>query len=91
MHKIFILDILCVIWVSNSSKPLISRVKKTTYWRASMDKKIELKIDKDDDSITLQDVVNKIQEIQEANPDLDVFFDGDEFAVCSRPKKGGSK
>ncbi len=56
-----------------------------------MEKKIELKIDKNDDSITLSDVVNKIQEIQEKNPDLDVFFDGDEFAVCSRPKKGGSK
>ena len=56
-----------------------------------MDKKIILKIDRNDDSITLQDVVNKIQEIQNANPDLDVFFDGDEFAVCSRPKKGGSK
>ena len=56
-----------------------------------MDKKIIMKIDKNDDSITLQDVVDKIQEIQEANPDLDVFFDGDEFAVCSRPKKGGSK
>jgi hypothetical protein len=60
-----------------------------------MDKKIILKIDRNDDSITLQDVVDKIQEIQDANPDLDVFFDGffdgDEFAVCSRPKKGGSK
>jgi hypothetical protein len=60
-------------------------------WRAEMEKKIILKIDKNDDSITLQDVVNKIQEIQDENPDLDVFFDGDEFAVCSRPKKGGSK
>ncbi len=56
-----------------------------------MDKKIILKIDRNDDSITLQDVIDKIQEIQDANPDLDVFFDGDEFAVCSRPKKGGSK
>ncbi len=56
-----------------------------------MDKKIELKIDKNDDSITLQDVINTIQKIQDENPDLDVFFDGDEFAVCSRPKKGGSK
>ena len=51
-----------------------------------MDKKIELKIERDDTSITLQEVIDKIQEIQRANPDLDVFFDGDEFAVCSRPK-----
>jgi hypothetical protein len=91
LHKIFILDIACIIPISNSGKILLARNKKTVYWRASMDKKIELKIDKDDDSITLSDVVNKIQEIQEKNPDLDVFFDGDEFAVCSRPKKGGSK
>jgi hypothetical protein len=64
---------------------------KRSRWRASMSKKIELKIDRNDDSITLQDVVDKIQEIQDKNPNLDVFFDGDEFAVCSRPKKGGSK
>lgn len=64
---------------------------KLKLWRALMDKKIILKIDRNDNSITLQDVVDKIQEIQEQNPDLDVFFDGDEFAVCSRPKKGGSK
>jgi hypothetical protein len=51
-----------------------------------MEKKIELKIDRNDDSITLKDVVDKIQELQDKNPDLDVFFDGDEFAVCSRPR-----
>jgi hypothetical protein len=76
---------------STSCYPLINEEEKVRYWRISMDKKIELKIDKNDDSITLQDVINTIQKIQDENPDLDVFFDGDEFAVCSRPKKGGSK
>ena len=52
-----------------------------------MDKKIHLKIDKNDPSITLKDVLDKIQEIQAKNPDLEVFFDGDEYAVCSRPKR----
>ena len=52
-----------------------------------MDKKIHLKIDKNDPSITLKDVLDKIQEIQEKNPELEVFFDGDEYAVCSRPRK----
>lgn len=52
-----------------------------------MDKKIHLKIDKNDSSITLKDVLDKIQEIQEKNPELEVFFDGDEYAVCSRPRR----
>jgi len=52
-----------------------------------MDKKIHLKIDKNDSSITLKDVLDKIQEIQSENPELEVFFDGDEYAVCSRPRR----
>jgi hypothetical protein len=48
-------------------------------------KKIWMRIDKDDHSITLADVADKIREIQQKHPDLDVFFDGDEFAICSRP------
>ena len=70
--------------------PYVNENDITSSWRASMQKKIILRIDKNDESITLQDVVNKIQEIQNEHPDLDVFFDGDEFAVCSRPRKGGS-
>lgn len=52
-----------------------------------MKKKILYKIDKKDDSVSLQDVLDKIEELQEKNPDQDVFFDGDEYAVCSRPKR----
>jgi hypothetical protein len=25
------------------------------------------------------------------NPDLDVFWDGDEYAICSRPKAGSGE
>lgn len=48
-------------------------------------KKIWLRISKDDPSVTLNDVSEKIKEIQQKHPELDVFFDGDEFAICSRP------
>ncbi len=51
------------------------------------EKRIHLRIDPNDESITLKDIMQRIQEIQRQNPDLDVFFDGDEYAVCSRPKK----
>lgn len=53
----------------------------------SLKKKVLYKIDKQDDSVTLNDVLEKIEELQKKNPDQDVFFDGDEYAVCSRPKK----
>jgi hypothetical protein len=52
-----------------------------------MAKKIHYKINKYNENITLRDVLEKIQEIQNENPELDVFFDGDEYAICSRPKK----
>ena len=53
----------------------------------SMEKRVHLRIDPNDETITLKDIMQRIQEIQRQNPDLDVFFDGDEYAVCSRPKK----
>ena len=54
---------------------------------ATMEKKVHLRIDPNDESITLKDIMQKIQEIQRQHPDLDVFWDGDEYAVCSRPKR----
>jgi hypothetical protein len=48
-------------------------------------KKVWLKIDRNDPRVTLNDVAEKIRELQNQHPDLDVFFDGDEFAICSRP------
>lgn len=52
-----------------------------------MEKRVHLRIDPNDESVTLKDIMQRIQEIQRENPELDVFFDGDEYAVCSRPKK----
>ena len=51
-----------------------------------METKVHVKIDKKSD-LTLREVLNKIKEIQDENPDLDVFFDGDLYAICSRPKQ----
>jgi hypothetical protein len=53
-----------------------------------MEKRIYIKIDKNSD-MTLREVLRKIEEIQTEHPELDVFFDGDEYAICSRPRKTG--
>ena len=52
-----------------------------------MEKKVHLKIDKNDPDMTLRMVMEKLHQLQVDNPDLDVFFDGDEYAICSRPKR----
>jgi len=50
-----------------------------------MHKKIEVLLDKST-NLSLSDVLDKIRELQDKNPDLDIFFDGDEYAICSRPR-----
>lgn len=54
-----------------------------------MEKKVHHKIDRNDDSISISDIQEMIKAIQKDNPDRDVFFDGDEFAICSRKKREG--
>jgi hypothetical protein len=51
-----------------------------------MEKRIHVRIDRQS-GLTLREVLKKIEEIQAENPELDVFFDGDEYAICSRPRK----
>jgi len=51
---------------------------------------VHIKIDRNSD-FTLREVLKKIEEIQAENPDLDVFFDGDDYAICSRPRKVKSR
>ncbi len=58
---------------------------KAPRWRRT-EKKVHLRIDKDDATVSLKDVLDKIAEIQSKHPELDVFFDGDEYAICSRPR-----
>ncbi|MHB1434634.1 MAG: hypothetical protein ACYCPN_00325 [Thermoplasmata archaeon] len=51
------------------------------------EKTIHQRIDPNDESTTLEDVLTKISELQRKHPDREVFFDGDEYAICSRPKR----
>jgi|GEM_PF-743893 hypothetical protein len=48
------------------------------------DKKVEHKIRADE---TIEDIMRRIEELQEKHPDREFFLDGDEFAICSRPRK----
>jgi len=54
------------------------------------EKRIIMRIDPNDESITLKDIMQRIQEIQRQHPDLDVFFDGDEYAARGRRRLGRS-
>jgi len=51
------------------------------------EKTVHLRIDPNDESTTLEDVLSRISELQRKHPDREVFFDGDEYAICSRPKR----
>lgn len=52
-----------------------------------MQKRVLVKIKKDKTELSLREVLEKIQELQAQHPDEDVFFDGDEYAICVRPRK----
>ncbi|MEM2869915.1 MAG: hypothetical protein QW379_05795 [Thermoplasmata archaeon] len=47
--------------------------------------KVWFRIRRDDRSLSLKDVFEKMEEIRRKVPDEEVYFDGDEFAICSRP------
>ncbi|MGQ9583734.1 MAG: hypothetical protein ACUVV6_09545 [Thermoplasmatota archaeon] len=47
--------------------------------------RVWLRIRRDDKSLSLKEVFEKMEEIRKKVPDQDVYFDGDEFAICSRP------
>jgi hypothetical protein len=55
-----------------------------------LSKRVWVRIDRQDPKLTLREVHEQIAKIQEENPELEVFFDGDEFAICSRPKSEGT-
>lgn len=52
-----------------------------------LEKTVHLRIDPNDETTTLEDVLAKIPELQRKHPDREFFFDGDEYAICSRPKR----
>ena len=41
------------------------------------EKTVHLRIDPNDESTTLEDVLTRISELQRKHPDREVFFDGD--------------
>jgi hypothetical protein len=59
---------------------------RPTHGGVDLSKRVWVRIDRYNPQLTLRDVHDKISEIQRENPELDVFFDGDEFAICSRPR-----
>jgi len=69
--------------LSNKNWSLASGSKRG--WK--MQKRVIVKIKKDNTELSLREVLEKIKEIQDQHPDLDIFFDGDEYAICSRPRK----
>jgi hypothetical protein len=38
-------------------------------------------------SATLQEILDTVEELQRLHPDREVFYDGDEGAICSRPRR----
>lgn len=54
----------------------------------ALSKRVWVRIDRYNTNVTLREVHDKIRQIQDENPDLDVFWDGDDYAICSRPKTG---
>jgi hypothetical protein len=52
-----------------------------------LEKTVHLRIDPNDENTTLEDVLVRLRELQRKHPDREVFFDGDEYAICSRPKR----
>lgn len=51
------------------------------------EKRVLVKINRDKTELSLREVLDKIKELQEKNPDMDVFFDGDQYAICGRMRK----
>lgn len=49
-------------------------------------KTIHHHFDPGDESVTLETVLDMISNLQKKHPDREVFFDGDEYAICSKPK-----
>ncbi len=64
---------------------------RPTHGVVGVSKRVWVRIDRYNPQLTLREVYDKISEIQQENPELDVFFDGDEFAICSRPRSDPPK
>lgn len=38
-------------------------------------------------NLTVRQIMDMVEEVREQYPEREVFFDGDEFAICSRKKR----
>ncbi len=66
--------------------------KNRNHWpgvsqESAMEKRVLVKINKDKTELTLREVLDKIKELQDQHPEMDVFFDGDQYAICGRMRK----
>lgn len=52
-----------------------------------MEKRVLVKINKDKTELSLREVLDQIKDLQAKHPEMDVFFDGDQYAICGRLKK----
>ena len=52
-----------------------------------MQKRVIVKIKKDGTELSLREVLDQIKELQDKHPDEAIFFDGDDYAICARPRK----
>ncbi len=52
---------------------------------SDMVKEVFLRLDEHRD-MTLKELKEKIEELKRLHPDMDIFLDGDERAICGRPK-----
>ena len=52
----------------------------------NMSKEILMKVDSNRSDTTLREVLEMIKQLQAEHPDMNIFWDGDEYAICGRPK-----
>ncbi|MCL6002811.1 MAG: hypothetical protein M0Z77_10520 [Thermoplasmatales archaeon] len=38
-------------------------------------------------NLTVKEILDMVEEVRKQYPEREVFFDGDEFAICSRKKR----
>ncbi len=50
------------------------------------EKQVLYRVKRGDPSVTLADILRMIEKFQKEMPDMDVFWDGDEYAICARKR-----
>ena len=52
----------------------------------TLEKRVHFRIDPHDETTSLEDVLLRITKFQKDHPDREVYFDGEEYAIASKPK-----